>query len=356
LSSPKSKPLLRKITVKEEWDKVLTNFSYYDCYHTYDYHLVGKKIGEQPLLLYYKAESVLIALPLLKRPIRNTNYYDLTSVYGYAGPILGGKITKKEFVFFQNELRLFCEKEDIVSIFTRLNPYINGQVECLEGIGETIKVGDIVNVNLTKTLAEQRSDYSSTTKRYVNKARKLCTIKKSNSKEDIQIFKNLYHENMSRVNADDYYFFSEKYFFDILSSESFKTEVVYAVLNETQEIISGVITIKTKNITHYHLSGTSTKHLKINPLRLLLDELRISATNEKQLYLNLGGGLGAKNDALFSFKSSFSKEYKEFKVWKFIANEKAYNSLLKNTEGSSTFFPAYRYMLSEKQNCLKVEY
>lgn len=342
MSITKVKTIFKKITSKEEWDKVLTYFPNYDCYHTYDYHIIGKKDEELPILLYFESQNIQIALPLLKRFIPETEYFDLTSVYGYAGPILNGTIKPKVLAIFQKELMLYCKKESIISIFSRLNPYINGQVECLRDLGEIMKIGDIVNVNLNKSLEDQRLDYSATTKRYVNKARKLCTIKKSNSKDDILIFKDLYHENMSRVNANDYYFFSEKYFFDILKSKNFETQVIYAILNETSEIISGAITIKTNNVTHYHLSGTSTKYLKINPLRLLLDEIRVSSTEEKQLYLNLGGGLGAKNDALFSFKSSFSKESKEFKVWKFIANQDVYKSLIFDKDLDTSFFPAYR--------------
>ena len=85
---------------------------------------------------------------------------------------------------------------------------------------------------------------------------------------------------------------------------------------------------------------------------MLIDEMRIKATKENFKYLNLGGGLGSSEDSLFRFKSGFSKNFKEFKLWKYIVNDSVYTELTirnqqglhsSNNDNINAYFPAYRW-------------
>ena len=165
--------------------------------------------------------------------------------------------------------------------------------------------------------------------------------------------KNLYEENMRRVDADDSYFFSDKYYQEILSSDDFESVLKLCIHNETQSIIGAAIFIKTGDIVQYHLSGLSEDTYEVDPIKLIIDEARIEATDEGYKIFNLGGGRGSNEDSLFRFKSGFSKDFKDFKVWKYIVDEEAYKNLVKNRLGTtedielsySGFFPAYRAKL-----------
>jgi hypothetical protein len=203
-------------------------------------------------------------------------------------------------------------------------------------------------------LDTQERAYQSRLRTYVNKARRLCRIKKATTKEEISLFIEMYYENMRRVNAKAHYFFERQYFFDLLKSNSFKAEILLAVYNETDEVIGGALFIKEGNIVQYHLSGSREEYLYLNPIKLLIDEMRIIATSEHYTYFNLGGGVGSREDSLFQFKSCFSKNYKDFKVWKYIVNKEVYNELVekkqkrdqtKLNEACLNFFPSYRCAL-----------
>ena len=149
---------------------------------------------------------------------------------------------------------------------------------------------------------------------------------------------------MDRVNAKKMYYFDKEYFFNFLNSNSFEVELLFVKLKSNEEIISAAMMIKTKNIIQYHISGTKTEYLNLSPIRLLIDDMRIKATNNNYTYFNLGGGLGNSEDSLFYFKSSFSKDFKPFKIWKFIVNNDAYNKLVKGKHNPNLdFFPLYRY-------------
>jgi lipid II:glycine glycyltransferase (peptidoglycan interpeptide bridge formation enzyme) len=116
-----------------------------------------------------------------------------------------------------------------------------------------------------------------------------------------------------------------------------------AVHKETGDVTAASMFVKTNNIIQYHLSGTRTDYMKIAPSRLLLDEMRIIGTREGYSYFNLGGGYRSQEDALFEFKSSFSGDFKAFKVWTFIVDAKKYAELTQERKGGNTsFFPAYR--------------
>lgn len=334
----------RVITSKNDWKKALEEVENFDFYHTYDYHHLSKKENSKVVLLQYKENDMLICFPLIIREIKGTNFYDATSVYGYAGPLHKNIDPNFDNSNFAKTLSSFFKQEKIISVFSRLNPFINNQDIILNKIGETINLGNVVNIDLTKPIDEQRIIFSKTTKRYLNKSRKFLDIKISDKKDYLQQFISLYYENMDRVGATKKYYFSEEYFYNFLNSKDFKTDVIYAVDKATNTIVSAAMMIKTNDIIQYHLSGTKSNYLNISPIRLLIDEMRIKGSKDNYKYFNLGGGLGNKDDELFRFKSSFSNDFKPFKVWKHIVNQEVYDKLVKENESdmNSDFFPLYR--------------
>ena len=336
---------LTVITSKKEWQETIESIGEYDFYHTYDYHELSKTDDENAVLLKYTEKDSLICLPLIIRKIEGSTHYDATSVYGYSGPLqknISNSFNNLNFIKVFNQ---FLEKNNIISVFSRLNPFINGQEIVLKGLGKIQILGNVVNIDVTKNIDDQRAFFSKDTKRYINKGRKLLKVKCSNTKEDVLEFKKLYYENMDRVNAKKQYYFDEDYFLKFINSKDFKTDILFAIHSETEEIISAAMMVKTNNIVQFHISGTKTEFLNLSPIRLLINEMRIKATEEKYKYFNLGGGLGNNEDGLFRFKSSFSKDFKPFKVWKHISNTKAYNELVKEKglDENIEFFPLYRY-------------
>ncbi len=335
----------KTVTEKKEWQGVLDAIEQYDFYHTYDYHHLSKSDGEDPILVVYEEDDVLIGLPFLIRKIFDTNYYDITSVYGYAGPLQKNIEQNFDNHNFVNKINTYFKENNIVSVFTRLNPFITFQEKVLANLGEIVTLSNIVNIDITKALEDQRVIFSKTTKRYINKARKLCTVKVGGTPEDMEIFRDLYYENMDRVKAKKSYYFDQNYFNRFVNSDDFETDVLFAVLKDTDEIISAAMMVKTNNIIQYHISGTRNKYLNLTPIRLLIDEMRIQGTEKNYAFFNLGGGLGSSEDSLFNFKASFSKDLKEFKIWRYIVNQSVYDHLVEKfaaIDGNQSFFPLYR--------------
>lgn len=336
--------MIEPIFEKKYWDEVLTKISDYDCHHTFEYHAISKQKDETAMLLVYEYDDVIIALPLIKRSIPGSDYFDCTSAYGYVGPIFCSNVQNEDFLKFQVALEAYFKKQKIVCVFTRLNPFIANQENAISNLGDIEVLGNVIQIDLSTELQKQRAGYSKITKRYINKAKRHCDIKKSLDEQDILTFKDMYYENMDRVKANKSYYFTKEYFLDIIKTKDFETEVIYAVLKETGQIISGAIMMKKNKLIHYHLSGTLTKYMHLNPLRMILDEAREQGAKETYNFMNLGGGLSVSVDSLFRFKSTFSKDFKKFKIWKYIVDEKVYRELVKaKNNGTNNYFPSYRY-------------
>lgn len=334
---------IRLIEDKIEWQGILSKMDAFDFYHTYDYHVISKNDDETPALIVYQEDDSQIALPLLLRNINDTNYRDATTVYGYAGPVSRNISADFDNSTFRAELNAYFQELGLISVFMRLNPFIPFQDIILQGLGHARFVGNLVNLNLTKSLDEQRSAYRRDTRSRVNKARRLCTVRKAESSEDIKEFVDIYTETMEKLDADSAYFFDEAYFLNFLKCDGFETDILMAIDNETQEVAAGSMFVKTNDIIQYHLSGTRSKFMKLAPSRLLIDEMRIRGTEEGYKHFNLGGGYKSQEDALFDFKFSFSDEIRAWDIWDHIVDMKIYDELTQKYSASEGgFFPAYR--------------
>lgn len=339
------------IEERDEWGELISGFEDSDFYHTYDYHQVSKNPKDKAILFKYSGDGLTIALPLLIREIEGSSYYDATSVYGYPGPLIYSDSPTFDAGDFKKELNAYLIENKVVSVFSRLNPFIPLQEYLLKGMGEIISPGNIINIDLTKDMESQLREYHKRLRTYINKSRRLFTIKKAKSKSELATFIELYHDNMRRVDAKPKYFFAPEYFYKMFGSDSFESELLFAISDKTKEIVAGAWFIKKNRIVQYHLSGVRDDHLKLNPVKMLIDEMRIRARREGYTYFNLGGGVANKEDSLYQFKQGFSHDIKPFNVWRYIVNKKVYDELVKrkaayycalSPKPCNDFFPCYR--------------
>ena len=344
--------MIEVIKDKIRWNSVIDGMPSADFYHTYDYHHLSKKDGENPVLILYKENDNSIALPLLIREIENTPYFDATSAYGYSGPVANLEKAKLLNSSFHKHVKEYFSNEAIVSVFSRLNPFIPEQEALLSNLGQISAVGHVVNIDLSLSVNEQLKGYHKRLKTYINKARRHYHTKLASSPEDVDAFIEFYYENMKRVGAQPYYFFKRSYFHELFNCDHFGSDLLLASDKETGEIIGGAWFITKNGVSQYHVSGVNSDYLKLNPLKLLIDEMRNIGNERGYRHINLGGGVGNSEDSLYQFKSGFSKQTKPFKLWKLVVDQKIYDDLVSelinsehyqiNNHRYPDFFPFYR--------------
>jgi hypothetical protein len=341
-----------------KWLEVLKNTYLYDFYHTLDYHVISTILHkENPVLLCYKENGNLIALPLVIRPLSMipglniSGFKDATSVYGYAGPLSSGQnITKQVINNFHNELKEYISENKIISVFSRLHPLIN-QNYLLDGIGDIILSGKTIAINLRDDKEKQKSNYRRDHRYGINKLKRTGAVCLHDlNKEYLDDFFCIYKDNMNRVNANSFYYFDTEYFKMMLNNDGFETHL-FVIKFENKIICGGIFTL-CNGIVQYHLSGTDSNYLKLAPMKLLIDSVREWANDKGAIIFHLGGGLGGAQDELFKFKAGFSEFENKFYLWKWITQPEVYKEVCdckinydkKNNIISSenNYFPLYR--------------
>ncbi|MBC7915777.1 MAG: GNAT family N-acetyltransferase [Pyrinomonadaceae bacterium] len=331
---------------KDCWQKFVSNSVFYDFYHTWIYHSLERN-GVPKLFVYSEGEK-FIAVPLLVRKVFDTEYFDITSAYGYVGPISNVRFEMMPEPFlnnFKSSFLNYLECEKIISVFFRLHPFMNQDV-LLEKFNSLHSNGKTVVLDLQVSLEDQRTKYRRTIRENINQLRKKgYYVKEANDLKSVRDFVSIYSENMRRIGADDYYFFNEDYFIKLLESSEIDSKLLL-VYSSQHEAICGTLVTCTNKIIQGHLIGTKTNYLKESPAKLLVEEISILGRANNMNYYHLGGGVGGGNDSLFNWKAGFSNEFLEFKTWRFIADENSYNFFVDNMnispDSSDDFFPLYR--------------
>lgn len=337
------------ISQKVEWIDYIQRSLHYDFYHTWTYHNLDKS-GE-PVLFVYEEDDIFIAFPLIKRKIKNSGFLDLTSVYGYSGPISNKKLEElpgKYLANFKHSFLDYLDKGKYVSVFSRLNPFFK-QNQVMEMFGGIYDNGETVAIDLTISYEEQIAKYRKTLWASIKQLRrKGYCVKEGSSIGDIQAFIDIYIENMKRIGASDSYYFDKQYLTNFLLCKEFNSKLF--LVYDGDEVICGSLISHTNGIIQGHLIATKSSYLNQSPSKLLVDEISIFGRKLNMKYYHLGGGLGFKRDSLFSWKEAFSDLFLPYYSWRYIANEPVYNSLLKKAKIENTsaidFFPLYRYQVA----------
>ena len=178
--------MIELIKDKKQWHALLEKVENSDCYHTYAYHKLSKKDDEEPILIKYTQSGTCLLLPLLLRHIGDSGYKDATSVYGYSGILSITIAPDFDRTRFQSELLNYLRRHRIISVFSRLHPYIDHQEYLLTGLGTICTPGNVVYIDLKEPLEVQRQGYSKRLKTYINKSRKLCTIISGKSEKHLK--------------------------------------------------------------------------------------------------------------------------------------------------------------------------
>lgn len=295
----------------------------------------ARRLGGLPLLLTNGDRE----FQLIQRPIPGTRHSDAVSVYGYP-EVFSSRIDDGKVSFTQTveHLRAAARSAGLASIFYRLGlcQDLTGHIDpahaCLQ------KVGDVVVIDLNQSPDEIFQSFRKQI-RYDLRNSATIEIKISNSVDD---FYYVYTENMTRLNADDTYFFSKEYLSDLISMRGAKLFVA----NENGIITGAALTIKHGDSVYYHLGATANSALHRSPLKSIIWNICQTYATSGLKHLVLGGGLGGRDDNLMRFKKGFSKLTMESFSLKLITDIDLYRSLsgFRPEEQISFegFFPRYR--------------
>lgn len=351
-------------TIKDRiaWNSLLKEeFSEYnDIYFGYGYfELYKRHYGGEPEAIFWADKSIKIFWTHLIRDIskieqfKDFKYYDLTTPYGYGGPLIITKTGNKEKInkslrdFFE-DYKNYALKNNSVCEFIRFHPVFENQ-RFFNDIFDVEYLNDVVIVDLSKDLEEIWKGIKKGHRYNIKKSiREGCKVEVISNphKKGIDNFIKIYYHTMDKNKASKKYYFPMEFLndhFNLLNSILIEVKYNNRVIGTSMFILGG-------KIIHYHLSGAAYGLKSLYPSDLILWEaIKWAKENDFEL-LHLGGGRG-KNDSLFKFKKGFSDDINPFYIGKKIFDMKTYQALLTInpiSAASNDYFPAYRRGFDEK--------
>jgi hypothetical protein len=328
------------------WTDALTRIEH-DVYHTPEYVELDAQLsaGTAAAFVYSGGGHVLL-LPLVLRPVPDSDLRDAVSPYGYPGPVSDAGADDADFWkrACQTMVDLLCA-QGIVTAFVRLHPILTAPLDTLGGFGTVVRHGQTVSMDLSLSTEEMWQQTHRTHRNQINKARRANVTIVVDDWSRLDEWVATYHDNMRRVGASDYYFFTADHFHRLRAALGDHAHLAIAYADG--EVLGGNLFFEYDGIMHTYLQstrGTGVHHAD----KLLYDEVRRWGREHGNSLYHIGGGLGGASDSLFAYKAAFSAGRHDFHTWRVVTDPDQYARLIGAGAGEparttmSGRFPPYR--------------
>jgi hypothetical protein len=325
------------------WSKLL-RARQHDFYHLPDYAVLSARQdgGEARALLVEGAPGESMLLPLVHRSLGD-GLSDVTSPYGYGGPLVEGSPR-----FLRDALLVGYDalaQEGVISLFVRLHPILNDDIVS-ELPGTVVDHGETVVIDLSKSERDLWSETRKSHRHQINRARRSgYRVYLATGLTRLADFAAMYRATMRRRRAHDYYLFEDDYFEDLATALGPRFNLF--VLEHDEAIAAAGIFVETDGIVQSHLTADEPALSRGGSKKLLYDAVRRWAQERGDRWFHLGGGVGAASDSLWRFKAGFSQDRRRFRTLRVVVRETEFEGLAADGIGTADgsdedFFPPYR--------------
>jgi serine/alanine adding enzyme len=337
------------------WDELLDRIGCGDAYLLRGY-LEGARLLEandlddkddrtelerpRPLLLHLAGDGGDVVFALILRVIDGVpGRLDAITPYGYGGPVAVGPEPPVER--FYEAYEGWCRSADVVSTFIRFHPLYANQRQAPAAV-HVERLADTIAWSLDPEL----DLFAGLHPKHRNKVRKAraagLEVAVQEAPASLSEFADLYDETMSRLGADEFYFFPADYWQALVDGLGERIVLVEARFDG--ELAAAALCFATPPWLHYHVSGTSERGREAAAANLVLFEAARWGQQQGLEQFHLGGGAGGREDTLFHFKQRFYPEgRREASVGKLVHDPEAYRALTGLPQIQlDGYFPAYR--------------
>lgn len=342
---------------RERWIEALNSMpaKCQDMHFHPDYmQIYASTYDSKVALILMEDDDALIMQPIIIREIADGRFCDMTSVYGYGGPLASKPPSKKIVNEFHDAITNWAKQSQIVSEYCILHPFLSGlQKKILPENTDVFYRKEIVSGDLTIPLSKIWERIEDRQRKAILSARKNnITIELSDgSQHDYANFHSRYLDTMEKVQATSFWHFPDDYFWNCcahLGAE--KATLLHAKLDG--ETLASVFHVHQNDTVYYHFSCSNESAQKLNPVPLLLFDSILWAKSEGFSNFHMGGGYTDTADSLFYFKSAFFNNTVSLYAYRRIFDEERYKFLTEEKKRQETaelgapketeFFPRYR--------------
>jgi hypothetical protein len=329
-----------------EWTDALERAAH-DMYHVPEYVALDARLtGGTATAFWYGENDRRLLLPLIVREIPDSGLRDAVSPYGYPAPV--SDAPGSDEAFWERACRSMVDilrARGIVTVFVRLHPLLDTPLDILARFGTVIRHGETVSMDLTVSVEEMWRQTRSDHRNHINRARRGGTHVVFDDWSRLGEWVQVYHDNMRRVGAADYYFFPCDHLRALHDAVGDRMHLAVAV--QDGEVVGGNTFFEHDGIATGYVSATRRARNRYAD-ELLYDEVRRFCKNRGDTIFHVGGGKGGRNDSLFEYKAGFSPGRHPFHTWRVVTDPEAYRRLVAernptaDPDDMSGTFPSYR--------------
>lgn len=325
------------------WDGAVRAIPGWDVYWLPGYSRFWERNGDGSACLALLEEGgERVALAFLRRPIPESDRWDLMTPYGYGGHLASPGAAHLIPRFYAG-LEEWVRNAGGVSAFIRFHPLLGNHKTWPQ---PPTRRSETVWLDLAGS--EPEAGFKPEVCNRIRKAiRAGLTCRFTPAPTAMDTFVDLYHRTMERRSASGYYHFPASAFAGLL--EDLPEHLLLGeVLAPDGQVVAAALFLYNGQYLHYHLGGSDPAWLRYAPNNLLFAGAARWGRERGLARLHLGGGM-RPGDELFRFKSGFSPLRAAFYTGEWVLNAEAYDALtarhLARPGGrpvADGWFPAYR--------------
>jgi hypothetical protein len=287
--------------------------------------------GARALLFAYERAGQRWLYPFLLRPIEGVGehvleetWFDIETPYGYGGPL--ASTPDAGFLSAAHEAFTgWCVEAKVVAEFVRLHPLLRNE-RWVDPLMEVVYDRETVSLKLEgfDALGLDQLPFDKMARYMLRRAEGLgISVEACLVEEYFEEFVRLYRRTMERLQADDYYYFSEEYFAGL---RRLMLEAGWLLAaRQDGECVAAALFLKGERLLHYHLSASDPERRLPGATNKLIYNAAMLGSREGFEVLHLGGGISqASNDSLLKFKRKMATDAHAFYIGKRIHQPRVY--------------------------------
>ena len=280
-----------------------------------------------------------ILYPFVQRNFLESSHTDITGLYGRGG-LVQDVNDKDELNAFHSAFREYCIDVGILCSFDRFHPKLENHL-FTDKLTKLYDIGDFVVLSLEESIEQIESQFKHNHRKSIKKAeRQNVSFFYEENLGHLDDFLTIYKSTLKRNNANNFYYFEDKFYQEIQKNLQGNFIFYYAMVDS--KIISCELVLFDSLFAHSYLGGTLADYMPYGANVFLKREIIRDIKKRNVLYYLLGGGVN-KDDGIYKYKLWFapSGSCKSY-IGGVIYNQKSYNDLKKYMDSKNFSYDTKR--------------
>lgn len=303
-------------------------------------------------IFFYEEDGKFAMMPEVIRKINKLPYmgdlneelYDMIVPHEYGGIIANCKDSGIRQKLLEESVR-YCEDNNIIFSFIRLNPYFEAQPDLFTRAGFEVELNNHqVYVDLERSEEQIMKTYKSNVRRNIKRAERenLYFEIMDTDDESMRRFQDIYKRAMDILEARRFLYFNKSYFEKLSDCKCSRLAVVK---DADGQIVAGCILLVLGDIVYYHLGCFDREYSQKRPMNYLMHSAIMWGKWKGYKIYHIGGG----SEGLMQFKTGFSETRIDYYIVSKVIDRGKYDMVCKKWKEQfpeyedKMFYPLYRY-------------